>query len=1700
MQTKTINSQKDPVSPDLDQVTKEVRFAVVMYGGVSLAIYINGVTQELFHMVRATAPGEAEKPASPAADGSPVTLDATERVYQKLSHLLSDKKLLKECCELFKDGSPAEQSKKLKERLNELIEKGAPLHTRFIVDVMSGTSAGGINAIYLGKALANNQRIDRLKELWISEGDIKLLLNDKLSVGGLNLVKQDPPQSLLNSRRMYLKLLAALDEMDNDSGGTQASSRFVDELDLYITTTDIEGVPVMLKLSDMVVYERRHRNVFHFKYAKGDKPDEEFNDFRTGLNPFLAFAARCTSSFPFAFEPMRLCDIDEILDVLPRYRDNKACKSDSQEWQRFFKESLDPGSGQANLRFQKRSFGDGGYLDNKPFSYAIDTVTQRYSDVPAERKLIYIEPSPEHPEDEPERDSKPDALSNVKAAIFDLPTYETIREDLQRILERNQLVERVRRITSGTEKDINKYQLRALKELIEHQKEEKEETDSEELRRGMQLEEPAARTASASKEWAQKDLAEMVKQYGYYYIPYSRLRISSVTDDIARLVAHLANFDEDSDLFLAVRCLVRVWRQRKFYDYHPNSDNGKQTPHLPAEKQQKPINEFLWYYDLSYRLRRLNFLRNRVDQLYSLDGQLWEDLEEFSKNEKTLEELLEHLPEEQREQLRLKYPQMPLQSSGEKLFRLRRTASEQLRHELLIIKTELNEIYNALRQTVRQLRSRHKPGQDAKRSDAFPAADATEQNRGGPATPINPLLEKIEKIGITTNDLSMLLLGMSPEEVPEADRLLIAKHSLQEEEDCFKRADEFLQRRDDIAHAFFEAAHTLQDLLADALKQARERCNRMFDPNIDYEEKSKRGQALRDKIARRMLNDAERGKYNAARAAIREYLGYYYYNFDDYDQISFPIFYEANVGEAEVMEVIRISPEDATSLIDERKERRDSYDGKGRQKLAGTALHHFGAFLDPVWRQNDIMWGRLDGAERLITSLLPGKENEDVRSALIEEAHAAILIEEIPDDNRQQLRGLMTDALVRASAGEPITEAVRQVTEKSNDPLIKTRLEKAIKTSLQNEELLKFVKTGYGVNRNLDPELLLKCLSRSTQIIGKVFEDIANKNQLDGKSLAWIARLGQLFWGLVEVAVPHNVRHLLLKRWLEVIYSFEFFVIIAGLILSRPGAQQFGWTAFGITAALNIVVLLLRDKMTGNRGVRQSIGFAFLVLVLFLAVVGALEISGSIFKFTVGSQHLYPLYWLKEELIEPLIPQSGWAAYLPQTLFIVAAIGLILVINLVGQGHFRRLSQKSSMAWRWLVQGPLGSFILWARFRPIKLFVEDVKEKARPYSDGTGNLYSLPFSLSAVPPRPWVELFYKKFDEVQSQELSSLKSDGLTVRHLVTFRKDELWLTVPLESAPALRPYLKEAVRATNEQYKITAIEKAREDYLNQRLISGKSIPEAKPAIPAQDEAALERLSQDESRSIGRRARLSGVLLGILMLLMGAAILSTLYTNYRQLQQHPTVRVPGGLHGPGLALELVRSPEEVSEAVLAQGLLKASAQGEASADVSRQGQEILLRNIQFDYGFIAFYTIVLGGFCVWLARLRLSRKAAYPALAASLFILMGAGFDLLENYRMTDVLKLGSGLPTQAAVDGIYLAASVKWGAIFIALALLAWLFFRRRDVARHSGWLLAIASLLGLIGLVQRPFIEWGFGSMGLCVLLIGLLLLVSPRTLRMR
>ena len=63
-------------------------------------------------------------------------------------------------------------------------------------------------------------------------------------------------------------------------------------------------------------------------------------------------------------------------------------------------------------------------------------------------------------------------------------------------------------------------------------------------------------------------------------------------------------------------------------------------------------------------------------------------------------------------------------------------------------------------------------------------------------------------------------------------------------------------------------------------------------------------------------------------------------------------------------------------------------------KLSGVKKFHFGAFFDPAGRERDYLWGRLDGAARLIELLL-GKDATDAeRTEWCREAFAAIAQEE----------------------------------------------------------------------------------------------------------------------------------------------------------------------------------------------------------------------------------------------------------------------------------------------------------------------------------------------------------------------------------------------------------------------------------------------------------------------------------------------------------------------------------------------------------------------------------------------------------------------------------------------------------------------------------------------------------------------------------
>ena len=546
------------------EYTQEVRFAVVLYGGVSLSVYINGITQELLSLVRATAPATRATPRDLGVGVLDRNPAGTEAVYRRLGQLVT--------LGGVNPDAPTDR------------DHCGPVTTRFVVDILSGTSAGGINAIVLAKALANDATtIDQIRNLWICQADIGLLINDRSSVSGTNLTLEEPPVSLLNSERMYLRVFEALHKMDPASDlqpGKVQDSHLVDELDCWITATDLRGLVLPIKLDDEIVQEPRYKNVFRLiyrsAYSSGDAEDVT-NHFLQEYNPFLAFAARCTSSFPFAFEPMQLGDIDECI---ARSEFAGAYPSAPSAEERYAK--LIETYAKSNPSFRIRSFGDGGILDNRPFSWATATLARRRADIPVARHLLYLEPAPD-----PlvaDVSARPDALETV-AMSFNLPRRDSIREDIERIRERNDQLEWLVRATQ-------------VVDLVSPAE--------------LPLPEP---------DWSSKPLADLVVERGLQWASYHRLNVLQTLDDLSSLVVELLGATAASDTQVAMRALMQAWFERAY-----ESDAVHAIPDAAAPPLRTQAS-FLLRFDLGFRLRRVFFLDDRIETfLRQSDNDLTTDI------------------------------------------------------------------------------------------------------------------------------------------------------------------------------------------------------------------------------------------------------------------------------------------------------------------------------------------------------------------------------------------------------------------------------------------------------------------------------------------------------------------------------------------------------------------------------------------------------------------------------------------------------------------------------------------------------------------------------------------------------------------------------------------------------------------------------------------------------------------------------------------------------------------------------------------------------------------------------------------------------------------------------------------------------------------------------------------------------------------
>jgi patatin-related protein len=322
---------EDPMSTE-SMMKREIRLGVVMTGGVSLAVWMGGVSLELYRAVAVDREG------------------GSSSVYEGLKALTS---------------------------------------TDISVDVISGTSAGGLNGVLLAAAVAYRRPeadVRSLRDIWLNVGNLRDLIRPP---------NDTDPRSVLRGDGAFLPpVLKVLRDFIDEGEPAQA------DVTLGLTTTLIH--PEVVRHTDDLgddMAQPNHRGTFRFEFVKRQVP---------GFGAqHMARAARSSASFPGAFEASL---VDEFPDE--------------------------------NISFAiPRWVFDGGILNNQPLGIALDSMADRQASTEVRRVVAFVVPDPVMLDPLADRSDEAPTLGGVLAATVSIPMQQSIHDDLERLRRTNGRIE-----------------------------------------------------------------------------------------------------------------------------------------------------------------------------------------------------------------------------------------------------------------------------------------------------------------------------------------------------------------------------------------------------------------------------------------------------------------------------------------------------------------------------------------------------------------------------------------------------------------------------------------------------------------------------------------------------------------------------------------------------------------------------------------------------------------------------------------------------------------------------------------------------------------------------------------------------------------------------------------------------------------------------------------------------------------------------------------------------------------------------------------------------------------------------------------------------------------------------------------------------------------------------------------------------------
>jgi len=370
-----------------------------------------------------------------------------------------------------------------------------------------------------------------------------------------------------------------------------------------------------------------------------------------------------------------------------------------------------------------------------------------------------------------------------------------------------------------------------------------------------------------------------------------------------------------------------------------------------------------------------------------------------------------------------------------------------------------------------------------------------------------------------------------------------------DEEACYLRARELLDSGRDAAIS--QVAQILEGLLAEAFRESRG--------------------AIKDALA---LDNQEPAQWSALLEASLD-------QFDYYDSLLYPSLASLDLGERDTVQTYRIGPADASHC-------RTAFQRLGESKLAGTALGAFGGFLREEWRANDIMWGRLDGAERLLHAILPGDDpavGKDRRD-LIGRAHRIIIDETFkPQDQEQFLRLLgvylrrHADKLAREaptgtkgkapSFGE-VLDWLKMTGEEHRGEVVAMLLQNA----LSSEKRIELFRRAYHLPDTPKIDETMDRLRRSSRIFGGMLQGLGSERRIAARTGAALGFLGPVAGWLIEVSIPGTRLGLWRPRLLAAMFAASGLLLAGGYLYWENDIES-GWRWLALTLLFSSLLLFI---------------------------------------------------------------------------------------------------------------------------------------------------------------------------------------------------------------------------------------------------------------------------------------------------------------------------------------------------------------------------------------------------------------------------------------------------------------------------------------------------------------------------------------------